>query len=113
MFWHWLCLRRRITVCQCLCKIPTPNTGIREESQRYTVNFILESNPSITAEVAWSPICLVLPQDRISSAMQAMPEIQFDLHDHHHLTMADVRPSPLHSLSVPELPLSPGLQLIP
>lgn len=100
-------------MCQCLCKIPTPHTGIREESQRYTVNSILESNPSITVEVAWSPICLVLPQDRISPAMQAMPEIQFDLHDHHHLTMANVRPSSLHSLSVPELPLSPGLQLIP
>lgn len=100
-------------MCQCLCKIPTPHTGIREENERYTVNFILESNPSITAEVAWTPICLVLPQDRISSAMQAMPEIRFDLHGHHHLTMADVLPSPPHSLYVSELPLSPRLQLIP
>lgn len=100
-------------MCQCLCKIPTPHTEIREESKRYTVNFILESNPSITAEVAWSPICLVLPHDRISSAMQAMLEIRFDLHGQRHLTMADVRPSSPHSLSVAKLPLSPGLQLIP
>lgn len=100
-------------MCQCLSKILATHTGIKEESQRYTVNVILESNPSITAEVAWSPVCLVLPQDHISSVMQAMPEIRFDLHGRHHLTMADVRPPRPRSLSVPELPLSPGLQLIP
>lgn len=77
------------------------------------MNFILESNPSITVEVARAPICLVLLYNHISSAMQAMLEIRFDLHGHHHLTMAGVRPSPPHSLSVAELPLSPGLQLIP
>lgn len=51
------------------------------------MNLILESNPSITAEEARAPICLVLPWDRIISAM---PEIRLDLHGRHHLTMADV-----------------------
>lgn len=60
------------------------------------MNLILQSNPSITAEVAWTPICLVLPRDRISTAM---PEIRLDLHGHRHLTMAAVCPSPL-SLSI-------------
>ncbi len=63
------CVYRGESVCQCLCKTPTPHTGIREENERYTVNFILESNPSITAEVAWAPMCLALPGDHISSAM--------------------------------------------
>lgn len=89
-FWHRLCLQRRITVCQCLCEIPTPHTGTRKENKHYTVNLILQSNPSITAEEAWAPICLVLPWDHISSAM---PEIRFDLHGRRHLTVADVRPS--------------------
>lgn len=82
--------------CQCLCEIPTPHTGIRKENKRYTVNLILQSDPSITAEVAWTPICLVLPGDHIGTAM---PEIRFDLHGHHHLTVAAVCPSPL-SLSI-------------
>lgn len=94
--------------CVSVCvKSPHHAQGSETKNQRYTVNFIPESNPSITAEVAGTPICLVLPRDHISSAM---PEIRFDLHGHHHLTVADVRPSPPHSLSVPELPLSPGLQ---
>lgn len=53
-----------------------------------------ESNPSISAEVAWSPICLALTQGHISSAMQAKPEIRFDLHGHHHLTTGNVCPLP-------------------
>lgn len=108
-FWHRLCLRRRIIVCECLCKIPTPHTGIRKENKCYSVN--LESNPSFAAEVAWALICLVLPGDQINTAMA---EIGFDLHGRHHLTMDDVCPSPpLHILSVPEVPPSPALQLFP
>lgn len=44
--------------------------------------------------------------------MQAMPEIRFDLHGHHHLTMADVCPSPPHSICAwaavePRAPIKP------
>lgn len=80
-------------MCQCVCKIPTPQLGIREEGERYAVNFIRESSPSVTADVAWTAMCLVLPQDRILTAMQAGPEIQFDLHGLQHLIVDDVHPS--------------------